>query len=79
MLNLKLFLKHRDNNSVFDHIKKNGSVGLPCFVIGRGESIVFDTESLDIEDLKRQENQIKLKAYKRFLDLGIFYMLEMED
>lgn len=53
MLNLKLFLKHRDNNSVFDHIKKNGSVGLPCFVIGRGESIVFDTESLDIEDLKR--------------------------
>lgn len=53
MLNLKLFLKHRDNNPVFDEIKKNGNVGLPCFVIGGGKSIVFDIESLDVEDLKR--------------------------
>lgn len=52
MMNLKLFLNHRDNNPIFDEIKENGRVGLPCLVIGKGE-IVFDIESLDLEDLKR--------------------------
>ena len=53
MMNLKLFLNHRDNNPVFDEIKEGGRVGLPCLVIGNGEEIIFDVESLDIEDLKK--------------------------
>lgn len=53
MMNLKLFLNHRDNNPVFDEIKEGGRVGLPCLVIGNGDQIIFDVEKLDIEDLKR--------------------------
>jgi len=53
MMNLKLFLNHRDNNPVFKEIKEAGRVGLPCLVIGNGDQIVFEVESLDIEDLKR--------------------------
>lgn len=53
MMNLKLFLNHRDNNPVFKEIKEGGRVGLPCLVIGNGDQIVFDVESLDIEDLKK--------------------------
>ena len=53
MMNLKLFLNHRDNNPIFDAKKENGQVGLPCIVIGNGEQIIFDYEQLDIEDLKK--------------------------
>lgn len=53
MMNLKLFLNHRDNNPVFKEIKENGRVGLPCIVIGNRDRIVFDIETLDIEDLKK--------------------------
>lgn len=42
MLNLKKFLKYRDNRPEFDEIKKTGRVGLPCIVINDGEKIVFD-------------------------------------
>jgi len=42
MLNLKKFLKYRDNRPEFDEIKKAGRVGLPCIVINDGEKIVFD-------------------------------------
>ncbi len=53
MMNLKLFLNHRDNNPVFKEIKEGGRVGLPCLVIGNGEQIIFDVELLDIEDLMK--------------------------
>ena len=53
MMNLKLFLNHRDNNPVFKEIREGGRVGLPCMVIGNGEQIVFDYKLLDIEDLKK--------------------------
>ncbi len=52
MMNLKLFLNHRDNNPVFKEIKEKGRVGLPCMVIGNNDQIVFDISSLNIEDLK---------------------------
>ena len=54
MLNLKLFLKHRDNNPVFDKIKEEGSVGLPCFVIDKGEKILFNYKELNVEDFKKE-------------------------
>lgn len=41
MLHLKNFLKYRDNNPVFEEIKKAGRVGLPCIVINDGEEILF--------------------------------------
>lgn len=53
MMNLKLFLNHRDNNPVFDSIKEKGQVGLPCIVIGNGEKFIFDYEKIDLEDFKR--------------------------
>ena len=41
--NLKTFLKLRDNNAIFDDIKKSGSIGIPCFVLENG-SITFIPE-----------------------------------
>ncbi|SCG82209.1 hypothetical protein DW1_0600 [Proteiniborus sp. DW1] len=55
MLNLKNFLKYRDNAPVFEDIKKAGKVGLPCVVINNGEEIVFDKESIKLEQLKDKE------------------------
>lgn len=34
--NLKAFLKLRDNHPVFDHAKKVGVAGIPCFVLEDG-------------------------------------------
>jgi len=52
MLNLKGFLKFRDNYEVFNEIKEKNRVGLPCVVVNNGEEIIFDIE----------ENLDKLKA-----------------
>lgn len=48
MLNLKRFLKYRDNFEEFKEIKELGKVGLPCIVINDGEQIFFDYNKLDI-------------------------------
>ncbi len=53
MMNLKLFLNHRDNNPVFKEIREAGRVGLPCIVIGNGDQIFFDVTEIDLEDLKK--------------------------
>lgn len=34
--NLKDFLKIRDNNPIFDEVRKNGSIGIPCIVLEDG-------------------------------------------
>lgn len=52
MINLKRFLKYRDNSPVFDEIKKSGRVGLPCIVINDGEEIIFDKEELNLDELR---------------------------
>ncbi len=49
MINLKRFLKYRDNSSEFEEIKKAGKVGLPCIVVNNGEEIIFDYEEFKIE------------------------------
>lgn len=46
MLNLKKFLKYRDNRPEFDSIKEAGRVGLPCIVINDGEKIVFEVKEI---------------------------------
>lgn len=48
MLNLKKFLKYRDNHPEFDQIKENGNIGLPCIVVNDGEEIIFDYKELKI-------------------------------
>ncbi|NLW21855.1 MAG: hypothetical protein GXY88_01150 [Tissierellia bacterium] len=53
MMNLKLFLKYRDNYPQFEKIKEEGRVGLPCIVINKGEEIVFDYKQLDITQINR--------------------------
>ena len=42
--NLKLFLRLRDKAPEFDEIKKNGAIGMPCFVDGK--RIFFDIKEL---------------------------------
>jgi len=51
MLNLKKFLKIRDNFEIFDEIKTNNKVGVPCIVINNGEEIFFDIEK-NLDKLK---------------------------
>lgn len=34
--NLKAFLNLRDTSPVFDEVKKNGGIGIPCFVLEDG-------------------------------------------
>ena len=46
MSNLKEFLTYRDNYDEFKEIKDKGKIGLPCFVINKGERIVFDYREL---------------------------------
>ena len=48
MLNLKMFLKYRDNYEIFNEIKEAGKVGLPCIVVNDGEQIIFDYNELEI-------------------------------
>lgn len=48
MINLKQFLKYRDNAPEFKEIKENGFVGLPCIVINDGQQIIFDYKLLDL-------------------------------
>ena len=45
MLNLKRFLKIRDNSEIFNEIKANNKVGIPCIVVNNGEEIIFDVEN----------------------------------
>ncbi|WP_432665901.1 hypothetical protein R9X47_06345 [Wukongibacter baidiensis] len=47
MLNLKKFLKYRDNRLEFDEIRKSGRVGLPCVMINKGERFIFDQSEID--------------------------------
>lgn len=44
MLNLKKILKYRDNYKVFDEVKINNRIGLPCIIVNNGEEIIFDIE-----------------------------------
>jgi len=46
MLNLKRFLKYRDNHEAFGEIKESGRIGLPCIVVNDGERIIFDHNEL---------------------------------
>lgn len=49
--NLKRFLSFRDNYEIFDEIKANKRVGLPCVVVNNGEEIFFDIEQ-NLDSLK---------------------------
>lgn len=49
MFNLKRFLKYRDNNEVFDNIRKKNRIGIPAIMINNGKEFFFsmDEENLD--------------------------------
>lgn len=47
MLNLKRFLKYRDNRLEFEDIRKSGRVGLPCIMVNKGEKFIFQQSELD--------------------------------
>lgn len=52
MLNLKLFLKYRDNAPEFKDIREAGRVGVPCIVINNGEQIILDHTTVNTDNLK---------------------------
>lgn len=45
LMNLKEFLKIRDNNPLFDEIRGAGKIGIPCIVTENGE-VTLDWETL---------------------------------
>lgn len=48
--NLKQFLYLRDNNPNFDTIRKNGSIGIPCFLLEDG-NITFSYEEANAYEI----------------------------
>lgn len=50
MVNLKRFLKLRDNNPIFDSIKQKGYIGIPALLLSQGDVI------LDIHQLSEITN-----------------------
>lgn len=51
MMNLKRYLKYRDNSPEFEEIKKTGRVGIPFIAINNGEKLIFD-ERPDLNELR---------------------------
>lgn len=47
--NLKQFLALRDNNPAFDDARRNGYVGIPCFVLEDG-SITFSLQDVHLKE-----------------------------
>lgn len=52
LMNLKIFLKYRDNSPAFKEIKDKGRIGVPCVMVNNGEKFFFDQESLDLNELR---------------------------
>lgn len=48
VLNMKAFLKLRDNRPEFDRLKQRGDVCIPCFVL-EDDSITFDPAEAGID------------------------------
>jgi len=51
-LNLKTYLKYRDNFSAFDEVKKVGKIGIPTLMINNGEKFIFGELNPNIDDLR---------------------------
>lgn len=47
--NLKEFLRLRDHNPAFEEIRRNGYVGIPCFVREDG-SVTFEPEEVGLSE-----------------------------
>lgn len=52
LMNLKVFLKYRDNSPEFKKIKEKGRIGVPCVMVNNGEKFFFDQESLNLDELR---------------------------
>lgn len=46
--NLKRFLKMRDSMPLFDDVKKEGRIGIPCLSVNDGEQVFLGVEGLDL-------------------------------
>lgn len=47
---LKFLLKYRDERKEFDSIRQDGKIGIPCLMVGDGESFIFDVKTADLSD-----------------------------
>lgn len=50
---LKEFLRIRDNNSIFDEIKKEGKAGIPCFVLEDG-TVTLEPEAVGLKSREEE-------------------------
>ena len=49
--NLKEFLKYRDTSGIFEHVKEEGRIGIPCFVLPDGRlTLSFEEACSCIKD-----------------------------
>ncbi len=44
--NLKEFLKYRDSSEIFDEVKAEGGIGIPCFVLPDGRATLSFDEAV---------------------------------
>lgn len=54
--NLKEFLKIRENNPLFDTVKENGSIGIPCFLLEDG-TVTLIPEEVGLKSRPEEELQ----------------------
>lgn len=55
VINMRKFLRLRDNNEVFDEAKKKGHVGIPCFVLEDG-TVTLQPEDVGLQSLRTASN-----------------------
>lgn len=52
LANLKVFLKYREELSIFDGVKAAGRIGIPFIVVNKDEQFFFGPEDLNLDDLR---------------------------
>lgn len=53
--NMKAFIRIRDNDAVFDDVKKSGSIGIPCFVLEDG-TVTLKPEDVGLSPRPEEED-----------------------
>ena len=73
--NLKAFLRLRDSSLVFDEARRNGSIGIPCFVLEDGRITLSPEEAglhrLTPEPRKKHREEDDTVTFSGRLDITV--------
>ncbi len=76
--NLKRFLKLRDHEPLFDEVKKEGKIGIPCFQLEDGTlTLDLDLVLAKVQPMKKQRLREELLEKRKFLS-GAYYQMADE-